>query len=28
MKAMRDAGFVVSESPAGLGKAIKEAIAA
>jgi len=28
MKAMRDAGFVVSESPAGLGTAIKEAIAA
>lgn len=28
MKAMRDAGFVVSESPAGLGKAVKEAIAA
>ncbi|MEM7650876.1 MAG: succinate--CoA ligase subunit alpha [Pseudomonadota bacterium] len=28
MKAMRDAGFVVSESPAGLGTAVKEAIAA
>ena len=28
MKAMRDAGFVVSESPAGLGKAVQEAIAA
>lgn len=28
MKAMRNAGFVVSESPAGLGIAIKEAIAA
>ncbi len=28
MKAMRDAGFVVSESPAGLGKAMAEAIAA
>lgn len=28
MKAMRDAGFVVSESPAGLGKAVVEAMAA
>ena len=28
MKAMADAGFVVSESPAGLGKAMKEAMAA
>ena len=28
MKAMRDAGFIVSESPAGLGKAVVEAIAA
>lgn len=28
MKAMRDAGFVVSESPAGLGDAVMEAIAA
>lgn len=28
MKAMRDAGFVVSESPAGLGTAMKEAMAA
>jgi len=28
MKAMRDAGFAVSESPAGLGKAVVEAIAA
>lgn len=28
MKAMREAGFVVSESPAGLGRAVKEAIAA
>ena len=28
MKAMREAGFVVSESPAGLGKAVVEAIAA
>ncbi len=28
MKAMRDAGFVVSESPAGLGKAVQEAIKA
>ncbi len=28
MKAMRDAGFVVSDSPAGLGDAVQEAIAA
>lgn len=28
MKAMREAGFVVSDSPAGLGRAVKEAIAA
>ena len=28
MKAMREAGFAVSESPAGLGKAVQEAIAA